>query len=662
MTVILVFSTFSIPKETHAIGTNAVVGGILAVAQCSGLLESVGSFITSSLGRIFGFGIPKTEVPIDDKTSDTKEGCLDHLAWVAVNFAIEDATKQTVDWINGDSGSGEPLYVKNIGGFLGQIADDTIGEYILNESGFGFVCDPFKLQLRVSLAKSRIPNRRVQCTLSEVVGNVENFVSGDFNDGGWEAWGELVTRSNPYSQFLRADNELDARINARVDTELAKLNWGNGFLAWQVCSENYVCKINGGENFTYPRKEDEGRCKADGGIHQCPVPLQDATPGSVIENQLNNALDSGNSRLEVADEFNEIVSAILNRLIGDVLSPKGLSGLSQTQAERGRTGSTVNTTTSLCTSTGTCSPFLTCTADCQANSSDETIDACLIQCEIDYPPIITPPPPPPGPTNIPPPPPPGPPAGVSCIGTVDQIAHATTITNAKQTVFQNNPVLASNSNTSFNQTLYVDSMIAELINSGLNATAGVFDSNNSPSTFDVIGVWADGDSLIERYDILDNQSNGSKLMTQVATVQYLLHIPLACEIGSSTTPPPPGPNPPPPSGGLPASLESEIIAERAKYGAALHWTEAVNILLTVSWNNRAQGWGLSGKDFGTFCPSAAGPIACDILHHGPSNTIYDVLGSGPDPVDFPFSSGTAQWDALGVQTDSSRPFVAPVQP
>lgn len=125
--------------------------------------------------------------------------------------------------------------------------------------------------------------------------------------------------------------------------------------------------------------------------------------------------------------------------------------------------------------------------------------------------------------------------------------------------------------------------------------------------------------------------------------------------GGSSTTTPPEEGGPPPSGEEPASLLLDVQVERAKYGALMTPGETGQLLITVAWNNRAVGWGLSGKDFGTFCPSPAGPIACDILHHQPTNILYDVFtdsGNTNGPI----------WNNAGPPPGTNRPWVAPVQP
>lgn len=134
-------------------------------------------------------------------------------------------------------------------------------------------------------------------------------------------------------------------------------------------------------------------------------------------------------------------------------------------------------------------------------------------------------------------------------------------------------------------------------------------------------------------------------------------VPGSPEVSITPFPPPDpepteNPAPTPLPGEEPASLLSDVQAERARYGTPLTPEEMGQIMNAVAWRNRDSGWGVSRKDFGEFCPSPAGPIACDILHHRPTNIIYDVL----------IASDIPAWQFVGYQTDPRRPWVAPAQP
>jgi len=531
-----------VPQKSHA-----QAGSILTAASCGGLLGKIGGFMDKALSLIPGIGgfLAGGEVPTKENQQRTKEGCLDHIAFMAANILLENATKETVNWINGRSGEGGPKYVQDLGGFLEDVADQTIGDFIFN-SDFGFVCDPFKTKLQLSIARARYPKVIERCSLSDVVNNIDNFVSGDFYDGGWNAWGELVTRSNPYSQYLQAESELQFKIDAQRDVELKQLQWGAGFFSVTSCKDDYyVCVVTGEDEplAGYHGEFDKEACEANiGARHICEEEIT-TTPGSVVETQLNNTLGLGQGRLQVADEFNEIVSALLNKLVSDVFSKKGLYDIGKPdpnnpdKGEDGfRSGSEDIDPSDLCANYGICEVLPppgggppppgggvvdpVCIAQCQSDHCSIEGEAEILTCDspalnvcIASCPII-------------------PNGNGSCADPGNSTAnYRSDVLSANNAVLVANPALANSSNTDSNRFQFISLVAAELQSrSGFNATDEVLNGNNNSNTGDLIAVWKNGDFAMERYDILTGA--GSTIQKAgVGTAQFSGDIPLSCTTG-----------------------------------------------------------------------------------------------------------------------------------
>jgi hypothetical protein len=108
----------------------------------------------------------------------------------------------------------------------------------------------------------------------------------------------------------------------------------------------------------------------------------------------------------------------------------------------------------------------------------------------------------------------------------------------------------------------------------------------------------------------------------------------------------------------PASLLEDVKAERAKIAGQPTKAQLGAILNRVAWRHRAEGWGLSVKGSGNNCPTpppAAKLIACDILHHQPSDQLYDVFGD----VD---GAASPTWGKAAHHNRPDRPWLAPVKP
>lgn len=95
--------------------------------------------------------------------------------------------------------------------------------------------------------------------------------------------------------------------------------------------------------------------------------------------------------------------------------------------------------------------------------------------------------------------------------------------------------------------------------------------------------------------------------------------------------------------------------ERAKYGTPMTNEQCVEMLNTVAWIHRAEGWGLSGKTSGTRARRYDGvEVAHDILHHLPTNDLYDVLEAAPTVARPIFNNVGKPFPG--------RPFIAPIEP
>jgi hypothetical protein len=231
---------------------------------------------------------------------DIKELTLDGVAWEALKWALSMLADQMITWVN-NGFRGRPAFVQDIGDFLRKEADAVIGNYIESLGEFGsFLCDPFKIDIIDALEDINFYNRDssgfntpASCTLSDVIGNaeqIEDYISGSQGSfsrgGGWESWLEM-TNSPETNTVLGSLGTVQSKVTERRLTkeseERTKLGWGNGFFSISTC--------NG----------EEGEAFRD----DCKI----ATPGQLINQALNNNLDSNRQSLVAADELNEAVGA-----------------------------------------------------------------------------------------------------------------------------------------------------------------------------------------------------------------------------------------------------------------------------------------------------------------------------------------------------------------
>ena len=128
---------------------------------------------------------------------------------------IQNLTEATVNWIN-NGFNGSPAYVSDIGDFLANTADQTVGQELFNDPALNFLCAPFQLQVKLALGLSYSQPfyKQINCTLTGAIGNVTNFINNDgfTSSGGWSNWLQISTQpqNNPTGAFLIAKANIDA--------------------------------------------------------------------------------------------------------------------------------------------------------------------------------------------------------------------------------------------------------------------------------------------------------------------------------------------------------------------------------------------------------------------------------------------------------------------
>jgi len=271
------------------------------------------------------WGVGDLSITVGDIPRLLKDYVVDPLVNALVQRLIDEITNDIVSWIQ-TGFDGNPAFVDDLGGFLGDTADIAVGDFIEESSQLSFLCSPFQLEIKLALLQRNRFDRQITCTLTEVTDNIDNFLGGDFSDGGWAAWFELTQKpqNNPYGAYLLASSELDRLIASKVKEENTKLEFGRGFLTKEACYAYEICVDYGGaealpgENLPcleYKTVISTGtplKDLPDGA--QC-LEKQTLTPGSVIEGQLQQVLPKSLERITVADEIDEVISTLINYMV-----------------------------------------------------------------------------------------------------------------------------------------------------------------------------------------------------------------------------------------------------------------------------------------------------------------------------------------------------------
>ncbi len=266
-------------------------------------------FASRAEAQLFGGVVfdPTVNASVIAQTSLT---FADIAARAAAQAVIQRMVDSTVEWAN-TGFEGNPAYATNPKQYFQDIADGVAGEFIAG-SDLGFLCSPFQAQIRLALVTEYNRPNRFQCTLTDVVGNIEGFY-GDFSQGGWDGWFSMTQNNsnNPYGAYLEAKVELDNRLATQIGIESQQLDWAQGFLSWSECLETNPppIQVEAGTNVSgqvggnghVPGKA-VGECTKRG-------PVQ--TPGIVIAEQLNHVLPANMDRFVSAQHLEDLVEAFV---------------------------------------------------------------------------------------------------------------------------------------------------------------------------------------------------------------------------------------------------------------------------------------------------------------------------------------------------------------
>lgn len=106
----------------------------------------------------------------------------------------------------------------------------------------------------------------------------------------------------------------------------------------------------------------------------------------------------------------------------------------------------------------------------------------------------------------------------------------------------------------------------------------------------------------------------------------------------------------------PSSLLTLVARELSKHTFPMTDSQCVDLCNAVAWEARAEGWGLSRKVSGARGQRYDGQeCAHDILHHRPTNLLFDVLVDAPE-------HPKAAWQNKGGPQSADRTWVAPIPP
>lgn len=288
-------------------------GFVVGAAACVGVAYLM-KYLSAGIALLPAGPVPESsgETPI--------KKALDCILYQVVNTILEDMINSITVWAQSGF-EGNPVFATQVQQQMLNVLDNVAGTYI--ESKAPLLCSPFRAEVQLALMQSyqRSSGRFVNsCSLSEVIGNVDQFLAGDFYAGGFDGWIEMVSTpyGNPYGSYLETQMGLQLKLLNTEGKRTQDLLQGRGFMSKQV-QDCYLWPPDGQGP---PQPYDETQTGPPQGTVTCDEP-RTITPGSFIQEQVGKQLGMSAERLSFADEINEMITAIIAYLIRDVLLGEG---------------------------------------------------------------------------------------------------------------------------------------------------------------------------------------------------------------------------------------------------------------------------------------------------------------------------------------------------
>ena len=219
---------------------------------------------------------------------------------------------ETVKWIQG---GGEPKFIGNWNVLLKE-AGDIAFEEVVNELGVAGLCQPFGIQVRLTLLPVKKFYKRAECTLDKVVSNIENFYI-DFSVGGWNGYlASFEPQNNFYGQVIMAYDEITKRSQENKEAAKSEGIAGGGFLSTKKCVayeevDLKECETYYGVNDACVKeKENNRKCLKEEII----------TPGDTVGKVMGEAVTSDSKwAANIQSWTSALVNAAINRLFQEGL-------------------------------------------------------------------------------------------------------------------------------------------------------------------------------------------------------------------------------------------------------------------------------------------------------------------------------------------------------
>lgn len=240
---------------------------------------------------------------------ELKEYILDALMWAFVKFIIHEISTSLITWINSGF-RGDPLYIGNLEFFFYDVCAETLDSFMGD-----FMAQPIPNFAKSVIARGVAQTNPCAAVLGEsadfilptLAESIVNILYNDLQRATWQTLTQFLnSRNNFYGQQRMAEYELARREMIKANVRDEQLDFGSGFLQFEQCTQiddpSYSAVM--GTSFEY---------------------CQNLTPGAIVEDHLAEVLGDDVRTLEIADEIDEIIAALVQQLISQAFG--GVMGL-----------------------------------------------------------------------------------------------------------------------------------------------------------------------------------------------------------------------------------------------------------------------------------------------------------------------------------------------
>jgi hypothetical protein len=267
---------------------------------------------------------------------------------------LDTITDQTIAWIQGGD---SPQFISDFGSVFDDAADGALGE-VVRQSSLGELCDT-RLAARLVLSARRPAPfyRQAQCTLTQVVNNVNAFAQ-DFQNGSWIAYGTLAEpQNNRFGLKLLAAQETILDTEARQQKAALEAQSTGPFTSTKRCTIWTRVVTDGSGNVEDRLVAGGGNVSSFSGVPwnnnyynlntpppanpgieisswQCdPKGIQITDPGTVAQEGANRAVYADIDYIVNSTELTTYLSAILDAVINRLVF-EGVNGLRSLTASK----------------------------------------------------------------------------------------------------------------------------------------------------------------------------------------------------------------------------------------------------------------------------------------------------------------------------------------